>query len=72
MVSEPDHAHSGPPNTDTEEEADPDKEPRRRSARTAAKVRVLDPVQVPDPRLTLLNPQVRIKQQARKSKNTRG
>jgi len=40
MVSEADHATSGPPNTDTEEEADPDKEPRRRSARTAAKVYV--------------------------------
>lgn len=40
MVSEPDHAHSGPPNTDTEEEADPGGEPRRRSARTAAKVRI--------------------------------
>lgn len=43
MVSEPDHANSGPPNTDTEEEADPDNEPRRRSARTAAKVRALHP-----------------------------
>lgn len=38
MVSEPDHANSGPPNTDTEDEVDQDKEPRRRSARTAAKV----------------------------------
>jgi hypothetical protein len=43
MASEPDHAHSGPPNTDTEEEAEPGREPRRRSARTAAKVRVLHP-----------------------------
>jgi len=52
MVSEPDHAHSGPPNTDTEEEVDRDREPRRRSARTAAKAR--------------------IKQQARKSRHTKG
>lgn len=43
MVSEADHADSGPPNTDTEEEVDPDKEPRRRSARTAAKVHVPHP-----------------------------
>jgi hypothetical protein len=38
MMSEPDRVDSGPPNTDTEEEVDTDKEPRRRSARTAAKV----------------------------------
>jgi len=40
MVSEPDHGHSGPPNTDTEEEVIPEGEPRRRSARTVAKARI--------------------------------
>ena len=43
MASEADRSHSGPPNTDTDEEVEPGREPRRRSARTAAKVRVLHP-----------------------------
>ena len=68
MVSEPDYAHSGPPNTDTEEE-DPDREPRRRSARTAAKVNVRCLVSASDPCLLF---QARIKQQVRKSKHTKG
>ena len=54
VMSEPDRVDSGPPNTDTEEEADTDKEPRRRSARTAAKVSCAFDVYlwIPGPRLT--------------------
>lgn len=40
MTPEPDHGRSGPPNTDTEEDVDQEREPRRRSARTAAKAQI--------------------------------
>lgn len=76
MASEPDHVHSGPPNTDTEEEADPDREPRRRSARTAAKVHVQYSCVVSRSMLScamrFCGFQARIKQQARKAKHAKG